>query len=154
MPEINCIALIGVVHDGRPGLAVRVGGGLSTAPRLARDLGAFVPVPEAIEVLRAIVSVWNEDRRYRLSRVKARMKFMVDDYGAEAIRTKVEERLGRKLDDVVAPAPDGYADHIGFHEPQKNGLFHVGVSVPAGTVHDDQLQVVADLVQAGDFDVR
>src|SRR5438552_8652166 len=30
MPEINCVALIGVVHDGAKGFAVRVGGGLST----------------------------------------------------------------------------------------------------------------------------
>jgi sulfite reductase beta subunit-like hemoprotein len=43
MPEINCIALIGTHLDGVPGFAVRVGGGLSTAPRIARDLGVFTP---------------------------------------------------------------------------------------------------------------
>ena len=50
-PEINCISLVGVVHDGREGFAVRVGGGLSSVPRIGRDLGVFVPKEEAVEVL-------------------------------------------------------------------------------------------------------
>src|SRR6266508_5578719 len=55
MPEINCIALIGLVKGGRSGFAVRVGGGLSTVPRISRDLRVFVPVGESVEVLRAIL---------------------------------------------------------------------------------------------------
>src|SRR5438067_12090541 len=98
MPEINCLPLIGVVLDGREGYAVRIGGGLSTVPRIARDLGVFVPREEAMEVLRTVLDIWKEDTRYRLSRVKARMKFMVDDYGPEAIREQLETRLGRKLE--------------------------------------------------------
>src|SRR6266542_4858451 len=76
MPEINCVALIGVIHDEREGFAMRIGGGLSTVPRIARDLGVFVPKEEAIEVMRALLDEWKTDTRYRLSRVKARMKFM------------------------------------------------------------------------------
>ncbi len=105
MPEINCIALIGVVLDGREGFAMRVGGGLSTVPRLARDLGVWVPSEEALDVMRTLLDVWREDRRYRISRVKARMKFMVDDYGVEAIRAEVERRLGHALTDLPAPEP-------------------------------------------------
>ena len=81
-PEINCISLIGTVHDGREGFAVLVGGGLSSVPRIARDMGVFVPKEEANEILGAITSVWSEDLKYRVSRVKARLKFMVDDIGA------------------------------------------------------------------------
>ena len=56
-------------------------------PRVARDLGVFVRVgDEAMPVLRAILDAWREDLRYRISRVKARMKFMVDDYGPEGAR--------------------------------------------------------------------
>ena len=72
-----------------------VGGGLSSVPRIARDLGVFVPKEEAVEVLRALLDAWREDLRYRVSRVKARMKFMVDDYGPEGMRAEVERRLGR-----------------------------------------------------------
>src|SRR5256885_1145018 len=97
-PEINCIALVGVLHEGVEGFAVQVGGGLSSVPRIARDLGVFVPADEAIEILAAITNVWSEDLRYRVSRVKARLKFMVDDVGAEGMREQVEARFGRTLE--------------------------------------------------------
>ena len=80
-PEINCIALVGVIHEGREGFAVRVGGGLSSVPRISRDMGVFVPKEEAVEVLGAITGAWSDDLRYRVSRVKARLKFMIDDIG-------------------------------------------------------------------------
>src|SRR6266852_9099398 len=98
-PEINCIALVGAVHDGVEGFAVRVGGGLSSVPRIARDLGVFVRKEEAVEVLRALLDAWREDLKYRVSRVKARMKFIVDDYGPEGMRAALEQRLGRRLPD-------------------------------------------------------
>ena len=96
-PEINCIALVGVLRDGEPGFGVLVGGGLSSVPRIARDLGAFVRPDEAIPVLRALLDAWREDLRYRVSRVKARMKFMVDDLGPEGMRAEVERRVGDAL---------------------------------------------------------
>ncbi len=85
-PEINCISLVGVVHEGFEGFAVLVGGGLASVPRIARDLGVFVPKEESIEVLRALLDAWKEDLTYRVSRVKSRMKFMMDDYGPEGMR--------------------------------------------------------------------
>ena len=42
-PEINCISLIGAVKDGVEGYALRVGGGLSSVPRIAQDLGVVRP---------------------------------------------------------------------------------------------------------------
>src|ERR1700730_6319097 len=69
-PEINCVALIGTLHEGREGFAVLVGGGLSSVPRIARDMGVFIAKEEANEILGAITSVWSEDLRYRVSRVK------------------------------------------------------------------------------------
>ncbi len=87
-PEINCISLVGVIRDGEPGFSVLVGGGLSSVPRIARDLGVFVRVDEAMPVLRALLDAWKEDLRYRVSRVKARLKFMVDDLGPEGVRDR------------------------------------------------------------------
>ena len=143
-----------MVRDGVPGFAVRVGGGLSTVPRIARDLGVFVPVEEAVEVLRATLDVWKEDLRYRLSRVKARMKFMVDDYGAEGVRAKVEARLGRRLEDFTAPESAGFADHMGIHEQKQPGRHHVGVPVLVGLITGEQLVQVADLAASFGGDVR
>ena len=55
-PEINCVSLVGVVHEGREGFAVQVGGGLASVPRIARDLGVFVPKEDAIEILGAVTT--------------------------------------------------------------------------------------------------
>jgi sulfite reductase beta subunit-like hemoprotein/molybdopterin converting factor small subunit len=146
-PEIHDVALLGAIKNGREGFAVQVGGGLSNTPRLARDLGVFVPVDEAIEVLAAITDVWQTDLRFRVSRAKARIKFMVDHYGADGVRAKVEERLGRTLEDLRAPLPQAGFDHLGIHPQKHEGYFYAGFSVPMGWMTGDQMIAIADIVE-------
>jgi ferredoxin-nitrite reductase len=154
-PEINCISLVGVIHDGREGFAVLAGGGLSSVPRLARDLGVFVPKETALDVLRALLDAWREDLTYRVSRVKSRMKFMVDDYGPEGMRAEVERRLGYELEDFeLPPAPEGFSDHVGIHAQGRPGLVYVGVPVHLGLVSGEQMVAVANLAERVGGDVR
>jgi sulfite reductase beta subunit-like hemoprotein len=154
-PEINCVALVGVIHDGREGFAVRVGGGLSSVPRLSRELGVFVPKEEAIEVLGAITTVWSEDLRYRVSRVKARLKFMIDDIGADGMRERLETKLGRELEDfALPPVALRPSDHIGVHEQKQPDLRYIGVPVHLGLVSGDQMLAIADLAERLGGDVR
>jgi ferredoxin-nitrite reductase len=153
-PEINCIALVGAVREGVEGFGVLVGGGLSSVPRIARDLGVFVPKEEAVDVLRALLDAWQEDLRYRVSRVKARMKFMVDDYGPDGMREEVERRLGRTLVRYELPAPGPLTDHIGVHPQREDGYSYVGVPVHLGLVTGDGLVGVADLADDLGGDVR
>ena len=154
-PEINCISLVGVVHEGREGFAVLAGGGLSSVPRLARDLGVFVPKEDALEVTRALLDAWREDLAYRVSRVKSRMKFMVDDYGPEGVRAEIERRLGRRLEDYqLALPPRSFSDHVGVHPQKQPGLSYVGVPVHLGLVSGEQMAAVADLAERLGGDVR
>src|SRR6266545_2249227 len=155
-PEINCISLIGVVHDGgREGFGVIVGGGLSSVPRMARDMGVFVPKEQAIEILGAITSVWSEDLKYRVSRVKARLKFMVDDIGPEGMRERVEARLGRSLQDFeLSPSAPETSTHLGVHEQKQPGVHSIGVPVHLGLISGDQMIAVADLAERVGGDVR
>jgi len=157
-PEIHCIALLGVLRDGRPGFAVKVGGGLSTWPRLADDLGVWVPREAALPVLRAIVDVWREDLRYRLSRTRARLKFMVHDVGAADFRSRVEARLGRRLDDLeagAAPAPPAVEfDHVGLHRQRQAGLWWSGFPVFLGLMDADAMRGVADLAESCGGEIR
>ena len=150
-PEINCIALVGARNTaGEPGFAVRVGGGLSTAPRISRDLGVWIPadVETTIEVLRAIIDVWSEDNRYRLSRAKARLKFAVDDLGAEGYRDQVEARLGRRLPSFTCPtAAAGAQHHLGVTPQKEPGRFAVGFPVFLGVFRGTQMEALADLVE-------
>jgi ferredoxin-nitrite reductase len=154
-PEINCISLVGAIHEGREGFAMLAGGGLSSVPRIARDLGVFVPKEEALEVTQALLDVWREDLTYRVSRVKSRMKFMVDDYGPEGVRAAVEARLGRELEDFeLPPATEGFSDHVGVHAQKQPGLVYVGVPAHLGLVSGDQMLAIADLADRLGGDVR
>ena len=152
-PEINCIGLVGVVREGREGFGVLVGGGLSSVPRIARDLGIWVPKEEAVEVLVAILDEWREDLRYRVSRVKARLKFMVDDIGPEGVRERVERRLGRRFADFQLPPAPAPGAHIGLRA-QRNGRFSLGVPVHLGLLGGDQMIELAELAGRLGGDVR
>jgi ferredoxin-nitrite reductase len=138
-PEINCIGLVGALRDGEEGFGVLVGGGLSSVPRIGRDLGIWVPKDEAVSVLAAILDEWREDLRYRVSRVKARLKFMIDDIGPEGMRERVEARLGRRFDDFTLPVAPRAHNHLGVHE------HHVGVPVHLGLITGDQMIALGDL---------
>jgi len=154
-PEINCVSLVGVLNDGHEGFAVQVGGGLASVPRIARDLGVFVPTAEANEILGAVTSVWSEDLKYRMSRVKARLKFMVDDIGAEGMLERVEAKLGRTLERFELPPITAQPSaHIGVHAQKQDGLSYIGVPVPLGLSSGDQLIAVADLVESFGGDIR
>ncbi|MFN8232059.1 MAG: MoaD/ThiS family protein [Actinomycetota bacterium] len=153
-PEIHDVALVGLMDHEGPGFALRVGGGMSNTPRISRDLGVSLSVDEAVEVLRAVTDVWQSDTRYRVSRAKARIKFMVDDYGPEGVRARVEERLGRRLRDGVAPEPSGASDHLGIRPQAQEGFVSVGVPVPVGRVSGSQLERIADLLEDLGSDLR
>ncbi|HET9210798.1 MAG TPA: nitrite/sulfite reductase [Thermoanaerobaculia bacterium] len=154
-PEIHCIALIGAPRDGRPGFGVKVGGGLSTWPRLSDDLGVWIPAEEALTTLQAIVDVWRLDLKYRMSRAKARLKFMVNDLGPGAFRARVEERLGRRLEDgAVPPAPLEEKDHTGIHPQKQEGLYYAGVPVYLGLMNGDTMIRLADLVESWGGELR
>jgi sulfite reductase beta subunit-like hemoprotein len=154
-PEINCVSLVGVVDEGREGYAVIVGGGLSSVPRIARDLGVFVPKEQAVEILGAVTSVWSEDLKYRMSRVKARLKFMVDDIGVDGMRERVEAKLGRSLERYELPPADVQpSGHIGVHAQKQAGLSYIGLPVKLGLTSGDQLIAVADLAEEVGGDVR
>ena len=154
-PEINCVALVGVIHEEREGFAVRVGGGLSSVPRISRDLGVFVPKEDAIEVLSAITGAWSDDLHYRVSRVKARLKFMIDDIGPEGMRERVEARVGRRLEDfTLPPVTTPPSDHLGVHEQRQPGLVYVGAPVHLGLISGDQMIAVARLAERVGGDIR
>lgn len=154
-PEINCVALVGVRQDGRDGFAVRVGGGLSSTPRLSRHLGAFVPLSNAVGVLRAILDVWRSTTQYRISRVKARLKFMIDDYGVEEFRRLVEARLGYPLADLAElPSPGAESDHMGIHEQKQPGRFYAGFPVRLGMMSGRQMIELAEVAERVGGDIR
>ena len=146
--EVNDISFVGVEHpELGPGFDLWVGGGLSTAPRLAERLGAFVAEHEVPDVWAGVTSLFR-DYGYRRLRHKARMKFLLADWGVEKFRAVLEqEYLQRALPDGPAPPPSvDRGDHIGVHE-QKDGRFYIGVAPMVGRVSGSTLLALADLVE-------
>jgi sulfite reductase (ferredoxin) len=151
--EINDVAFVGVNHpEHGPGLDLWVGGGLSTNPMLGQRLGAWVPLDEVPDVWEAVVSLFR-DYGYRRLRAKARLKFLVKDWGVEKFREVLEtEYLKRPLIDGPAPAPVAHPiDHVGVQR-LRNGLNAVGVAAIAGRVSGTILTAVADLAEKAGSD--
>jgi sulfite reductase (ferredoxin) len=146
--EVHDIAFVGVVHpEHGPGFDVWVGGGLSTNPMIGKRLGAWVPLEEVPDVWAGVISVFR-DYGYRRLRHRARIKFLVSDWGAERFREVLEtEYLHRTLIDGPAPeVPDQPRDHIGVHR-QREGRYYVGAAPIAGRVSGSTLVAVAKSVE-------
>ncbi|GGP42330.1 nitrite/sulfite reductase [Saccharothrix coeruleofusca] len=154
--EVHDVAFVGVVHpEHGPGFDLWVGGGLSTNPMIGKRLGAWVPLDEVPDVWEGVISVFR-DYGYRRLRNRARLKFLVADWGAEKFREVLEtEYLKRPLVDGPAPeVPDVPRDHIGVHR-QKDGLHYVGAAPVAGRVSGSTLVEVAKAAErAGSGRVR
>ncbi|KRF24891.1 nitrite/sulfite reductase [Phycicoccus sp. Soil803] len=145
--EVNDISFVGVEHpEHGPGFDLWVGGGLSTNPMFAQRLGAWVPLEEVPDVWKGVVSIFR-DYGYRRLRNRARLKFLMADWGAEKFRDVLQNEYLKRvlLDGPAPPAPSAHRrDHVGVH-PQQDGNFWVGVAPIAGRVSGTTLAAVAEL---------
>ncbi len=147
--EINDVAFVGVeLPDGTKGYDLWVGGGLSTNPKLGLRLGTFVEPDRVAEVWAGVCAVFR-DYGYRRSRMHARLKFLLADWGPEKFRQVLETEY------LTAPLPDGPApvaspvegrDHVGVHR-QRDGRSYVGAVPRAGRTSGSQLTRVASLAE-------
>jgi sulfite reductase (ferredoxin) len=148
--EVNDVSFVGVRGpDGNPGFDLWVGGGLSTNPMLAQRLGVFV-APGQVPAVWAGVTGLFRDYGYRRLRSRARLKFLVADWGTGRFREVLEkEYLGAALPDGPAPdlPPPGERDHIGVHR-QRDGHYYLGAAPSVGRTSGTLLWQVADLAEA------
>ncbi|MCT1545118.1 MULTISPECIES: nitrite/sulfite reductase [Kocuria] len=154
--EINDVSFVGVNHpELGPGYDLWVGGALSVAPRLGERLGAFVSRENVVPVWAGVCGIFR-DYGYRKQRTKARLKFLLAEWGPEKFRQVLQdEYLGFELPD--GPAPEravGHADHVGVHE-QVDGNRYVGFALTAGRLSGDALVALADAAEvAGSRRIR
>jgi len=149
--EVQDMALCAVEHpELGVGYDLWVGGGLSINPFLGVRLGAFVEPDKVPEVWAGVVGIFR-DHGYRRLRTRARLKFLVKEWGAEKFRQVLEDDyLGWKLPDGPAPQvskPGDRGDHVGIYE-QRDGNFYVGVAPVAGRISGTKLAAIADVAEA------
>jgi len=147
-PEINDVSFVGIDHpEHGPGFDLWVGGGLSTNPMLAQKMGVWIALEDVPDVWEGVISIFR-DYGYRRLRSRARLKFLVADWGIEKFRHVLEnEYLHRALLDAVSPAAGTVSgDHIGVHE-QKDGRFYLGITPTVGRIDGATLTSLGDLVE-------
>ncbi|QBI54682.1 nitrite/sulfite reductase [Streptomonospora litoralis] len=147
--EIDDVALAGVVGpDGAPGFDLFVGGGLSTNPMFAQRLGAFVRPDQVSDVWAGVAGIFR-DYGYRRLRHRARIKFLIKDWGAAKFREVLEkEYLGYALPDgpEIDMREGQQRDHIGVHR-QRDGRNYVGFAARVGRIPGTGLARIADIAE-------
>jgi ferredoxin-nitrite reductase len=138
------------------GFNVAIGGKMGSGGcRIATPLDVFVAPGDAAALAAAIVAIFR-DHGPRGSRTKARLAFLLEEWGAAKFRAALEARLGRPLLPAGRDARVGQcADHLGVERQKQPGLNYVGLAVPVGRLSAAQLHEVARLAsQYGDGEVR
>lgn len=128
------------------GFNVAVGGKMGSGGyRIASPLDLFLRPEEAVEICNHIVLIFR-DRGFRESRTKARLAFLIEDWGVQKFRRELARRADRPL--LTAGRDERvqrYTDHVGVLVQKQRGLNYVGVTVPVGRMDAGQLLEVARL---------
>jgi ferredoxin-nitrite reductase len=132
-------------------------GGFFSAKRIAAaiPLNVWVPPSDVVALCEAVLIVFR-DNGLRENRAKARLMFLIDEWGIERFREAVEQQMGKSL--AIAALKDEIEwekrDHIGVHKQQQEGLNYVGLQIPVGRMYASdmyELARVADIYGRGDM---
>lgn len=149
LPEDNCIdlytqdlGLLAIVENGSiVGYNVLTGGGMGrtpsaekTFPALAKRL-CYAPADQVIAVCEAVVKV-QRDFGNREDRKRARLKYLISDWGMAKFKATVEQYYGKGLAEPHPADVTGVDDHIGWHE-QGDGKLFLGINIENGRIKDE-----------------
>lgn len=175
---IHDLGFIPKVVDGKRGFKVMIGGGLGANPYLAQKAFEFLAEDQIIPFTESVLRVFD---RYgeRNRRMKARLKFLLDDLGLEAFMHLVElERKALKvqsyaidinsLSEPILPEPFE-VNHVDLNEQKfdrwrksnvfqqkQQGFYGVYLKVPLGDMSSNKARSLANIVDrfgANDFRV-
>ncbi len=122
------------------GYNVVVGGGFGVTPSNKRTFPAvghrlaFAEPDDVIDVATAVVKVFR-DFGNRSDRKRARLKYLIADWGLDRFRATLEEYVGRRLAPPDPQDAAGCEDHLGWHE-QGDGRWFLGLFVENGRILD------------------
>jgi sulfite reductase (ferredoxin) len=149
LPEDNCIdvyaqdlGLLAIVRDGAiAGYNMLVGGGMgmthgkpNTFPHLARRI-CYVPAAEVVPAAEAVIKLFR-DHGNRADRKRARIKYLVHDWGVDKFREVLKGYMGGSLELPKPAEVHGFDTHLGWH-PQGDGKWYFGLSIENGRIKDE-----------------
>ncbi len=139
----QCLGFLAVTESGRPvGYDLYVGGGqgqtnsrADTYPLLAQPIG-FIEPSEVVEAARAVVRLYR-DHGNRTDRKRARLKYVVKDWGVERFREVFYRDYFPHPPRPARRVPiTGLDLHHGWHG-MGDGLWFLGLSVENGRIKDE-----------------
>lgn len=131
-------------------------GGITGHKDFAKSTGVVVSPNECVELAAAIVRVYLKHGD-RSNRKKARLKYLLDEWGFERFLTAVEtERrsplLHIDLTLLDRPVHENRWAHVGVHRQKQRGKYYIGVVLPVGRLTAKQmrsLSAIADQYGSG-----
>lgn len=154
--EINDLAFVPAFKEGF-GFNVLVGGFFSSKRcEAAIPLNVWVKPEEVVSLCKAIVEIFR-DHGLRLNRQKARLMWLIDEWGLEKFRTEVENHWGQNFK-TAAPKDEidwEKRDHIGIYPQKQPGLNYVGLNIPVGRLNAHDMFELARLAEVyGSGEIR
>jgi sulfite reductase (ferredoxin) len=149
LPDDNCIdiyaqdlGLLAIVENGTiVGYNVLVGGGMgmthgnaNTFPHLAKPI-CYVPATAVVGAAEAVVRLFR-DHGNRADRKRARIKYLVHDWGVDQFREVLSGYIGGQLQEPRPVEVSGFEPHHGWHA-QGDGKWYYGLSIENGRVKDE-----------------
>ena len=131
-------------------------GGITGHKDFARYTGVVLEPDECVPVASAIVRVFIRSGD-RTDRKKARLKYVLDEWGFERFLDEVEKDHGAALRRVALdrcdpPNREDRWAHVGFHPQRQAGQCYVGVVLPVGRMtveHAGGLAAIAERFGSG-----
>ncbi|AFZ16071.1 ferredoxin--nitrite reductase [Allocoleopsis franciscana] len=155
--EINDLAFVPAYKDGILGFNVVVGGFFS-AKRCdaAIPLQAWVTPNDVVDVCRAVLEVYR-DHGLRANRQKARLMWLIDEWGIDKFRREIENALGRTLQPEAEKDEFNWdkRDHIGVFPQKQPELNYVGLHIPMGRLYAQDMFDLARIAEVyGNGEIR
>ncbi|MEW4486966.1 NirA family protein [Thalassoglobus sp. JC818] len=126
-------------------------GGITGHEDFARSTGVLLRHEDCVPVADAVLRVFLRSGD-RTDREKARLKYVLDDWGFEKFLKAVEEEMGRTLPRVeserfVDPLPPDRWAHVGVHPQKQDNKYYVGVIFPVGRSTSNQTRGLARIAE-------
>ncbi|MGI9102971.1 MAG: hypothetical protein ACR2IF_11070 [Terriglobales bacterium] len=150
------VALVPAAKQGRFGFRVLVGGKMGSGGFTpAEPLDVFVLPHQAGDVAAELVRIFR-DHGPRGARSKCRFRFLVEEWGLPKLRAELQARIPWTLESSGWDMRRSrHSDHLGILQQKQEGLRSVGLCVPAGRLHPDQMSELARLAdEYGNGEIR
>lgn len=160
--EINDLAFIPAFLTNQEQIPVFgfnvIVGGLFSAKRCetAIPLNVWVLPADVVSLSKVIVEIFR-DHGLRANRQKARLIWLLDEWGIEKFRAEVEKRFGKSL--LPAAAKDEIdwdkRNHLGIHKQKQAGFNYAGLNIPVGRLSAHDMLEIARLAEVyGSGEIR